>query len=76
MKKVLLILVVGLFLVGCSCSNNTAKGAVEDFLDQYRNLSASVIEDMDNVIEKEENLNEEQKDQYRDILRKQYTDLT
>lgn len=76
MKKVLLILVVGLFLVGCSCSNNTAKGAVKDFLDQYRNLSASVIEDMDNVIEKEENLNEEQKDQYRDILRKQYTDLT
>lgn len=76
MKKVLLILAVGLLLVGCSCSNNTAKGAVEDFLDQYRNLSASVIEDMDDVIEKEENLSEEQKDQYRDILRKQYTDLT
>ncbi|MFR5856345.1 MAG: hypothetical protein ACLUFU_00870 [Bacilli bacterium] len=76
MKKVLLIILVGIFLVGCSCTNNTAKKAVEEFLDQYRNLSASVIEDMDDVVDKEENLSDEQKDQYRDILRKQYTDLT
>ena len=56
MKKILLIVLMGVLLVGCSCSKSTARGAVEAFLDQYRNLSASVIEDMDDVIEKEENL--------------------
>ena len=75
MKKVLLIILM-MLLVGCSCNKSTAKSAVEDFLDQYRNLSASVVGDMDDVVDAEENLNDEQKDKYRDILRKQYTDLT
>lgn len=76
MKKILLIVLTLFCLSGCSCSNNTAKGAVEAFLDEYRNLSASVVGDMDDVVDSEENLNDEQKDKYRDILRKQYTDLT
>ena len=74
MKKILLITLFGVLLVGCSKS--TARGAVEAFLDEYRNLSASIIGDMDDVVDSEENLNDEQKDKYRDILRKQYTDLT
>lgn len=77
MKKILLIVIALFSLVGCSCNdNNTARGAVEAFLDQYRNLSAEVIGDMDDVVDNEENLSDEQKDKYRDILRKQYTDLT
>ncbi len=76
MKKILLIVLMGVLLVGCSCSKSTARGAVEAFLDQYRNLSASVVGDMDDVVDAEENLSDEQRDKYRDILRKQYTDLT
>lgn len=76
MKKILLIVLALICLSGCSCNNNTARGAVEAFLDEYRNLSASVVGDMDDVVDSEENLNDEQKDKYRDILRKQYTDLT
>ena len=76
MKKILLIALTLFCLSGCSCSKSTAQGAVEAFLDEYRNLSASVIGDMDDVVDSEENLNDEQKDKYRDILRKQYTDLT
>ena len=56
MKKVvsvISILVISLIMVGCSCMKTTAKGAVESFLDQYRNLSSSVITDMDEVVDKE-----------------------
>lgn len=77
MKKVFasLILVIGcIFLVGCSCTNKTAKGAVEDFLNQYKNLSASVLTDLEDVINRE-NLKDEQKEVYRDVLKKQYSDL-
>ena len=78
MKKIFsigLILVTCLAIVGCSCMKMTAKGAVENFLNQYRNLSASVISDMDEVVDKETNLNEAQKEKYRDVLKKQYSDL-
>ncbi|MDE6285240.1 MAG: hypothetical protein K2M17_05790 [Bacilli bacterium] len=77
MKKVvasIIVVISCIFLVGCSCNNRTAKNAVEDFLDQYRNLSASVLADLENVIENE-NLSSEQEDKYREILKKEYSDL-
>lgn len=77
MKKFLSVLVIMVFsisLVGCGCMKKTAKGAVEDFLDQYKNLSANVLSDMDKVID-DENLTDKQKDLYRDVLKRQYQDL-
>lgn len=77
MKKLLIATVIlsfCLLLTGCGCMKMTAKGAVEDFLNQYKSLSANVVEDMDDVVDTE-NLNDEQKEQYRNILKKQYQDL-
>lgn len=77
MKKFLISLTLimsSIFLVGCGINNKTAKNAVEDFLDQYKNLSASVLTDLEQVI-KQENLNDEQQDKYREILKKEYSDL-
>ncbi len=77
MKKVtkLLLVVCAVFmLVGCGVMKKSAKGAVEDFLNQYKNLSSNVIAQSNEVVE-EENLTEEQKEVYRDILQKQYKDL-
>lgn len=77
MKKfltIVMVMVLSVTLVGCSCTKKTAKGAVEDFLSQYKNLSSNVITDMDDVIGKE-NLTDTQKEKYRDILKKQYKDI-
>lgn len=77
MKKITKLMVMVLFivsLVGCGCVKKTAKGAVEDFLNQYKSLSSNVLSDMDDVVDKE-NLTDEQKEKYRDILKKQYQDL-
>ena len=68
-------MVFSLALVGCSCMQMTARNRVEEFLDQYRNLSANVLGDLDEVVDAETDLNEEQKEKYRDILKKQYSDL-
>lgn len=73
-KKFFLIVSLLLLVVGCGCMKKTAKGAVQDYLNQYKNLSANVISDMDNVIDNE-NLTDTQKEKYRDVLKKQYQDL-
>lgn len=72
--KVLITLSVCLILVGCGCMKKTAKGAVEDYLNQYRNLSSNVLADMDSVLD-DENLLDDQKELYRDALKRQYQDL-
>lgn len=77
MKKLLKVVVFSLvfcLMVGCGCMKKTAKGAVEDYLSQYKNLSANVIGDMDSVINNE-NLTDKDKEKYREVLKKQYQDL-
>ena len=72
--KVLFTLSICLILVGCGCMKKTAKGAVEDYLNQYKNLGSNVLSDMESVIN-EENLTDNQKEVYRDALKRQYQDL-
>ena len=72
--KVLLVVGICLVLAGCGCIKKTAKGAVQDYLNQYKNLSSNVISSMDDVVN-DENLTDSQKEKYRDILKRQYQDL-
>jgi len=73
MKKILSLLLLILFITGCG--GNTARTSVESYLKKYRNLSSEVLVDLENVISKENLTNSEQK-KYREILKKQYKDLT
>ena len=72
--KVLLVVGICLVLAGCGCMKKTAKGAVQDYLNQYKNLSSNVLSSMDDVVN-DENLTDSQKEKYRDILKRQYQDL-
>lgn len=73
--KIMMVILLTLTVAGCGCMKMNARNRVEEFLDQYRNLSANVLGDLDEVVDSEDNLNEEQKEKYRDILKKQYSDL-
>lgn len=73
--KVITVIIFCVILCGCSCMQTTAKDKVSEFLDQYRNLSASVLGDLEEVIDSTDDLSEEQKEVYRDVLKKQYSDL-
>lgn len=73
MKKLLLVLLVMIILTGCG--GNTAKGAVDGYLKKYRNLDSEVLLDLERVVEKE-NLSDKEEDKYRDVLKKQYKDLS
>lgn len=77
MKKVLL--VIGLFLMLCGCSmmdmDNTPKKQVEKFFNSYQTLDKDVLKSLDKTVNKEANLTAEQKEKYRDILKKHYENL-
>lgn len=73
MKKICSLILIVLFLAGCG--ENSARGAVEGYLKKYKTLDSEVLVDLEEVVESED-LNEKQKEKYRDILKKQYKDLS
>lgn len=73
MKKIASLLLLILLITGCGGSN--ARMATENYLKKYRTLNSEVLVDLENIVDKE-NLTEKQKDKYREVLKKQYKDLT
>jgi len=80
MKKIFSLLAAFVFLTGCSCTNgtllNTPQKKVEMFLANYQTLDADVLEQLDDVIDREDTFNETQKEEYRDIMKNHYQNLT
>ncbi len=74
MKKFLVLISTLFMVVGCSCTNETAKDVVDKYLNDYKGLKDNILQDIDTIIE-EENLTKDEEDIYRDILKKQYRDL-
>ena len=73
MKKILALLTT--LILFCGCGMKTAKRAVEDYLKKYRSLDSEVLVDLESIVDRE-NLSEMAKDKYRDVLKKQYKDLS
>lgn len=73
MKKII-IFISCIFLVGCSCSNDLAADAAEEYLNAYQSLKDNVLADMDELV-KSENLNAEQSENYKKVLKRQYSDM-
>ena len=72
MKKILYIVLILFYITGCG--NNTAKMAVEEHLNKYRNLDSEVLVSLENVINNKD-LTNDQQEKYRSVLKKQYQDL-
>lgn len=73
MKKILLF--VGIFILfGCS-NYDSPSNAVKNYLNAYNNLDGRVLVEIENVSNKEE-YTDKQREIYKDILKKQYKDLS
>ena len=70
MKKIVGIIACLFMVVGCSCSNDLAADAVEQYLNDYKSLNNYVLEDIDELVESE-NLTEKGKDTYKEVLKRQ-----
>ena len=72
MKKILFLLFCFLF---CGCSTSKATQPVEDYLNKYKNHDVEVMKSLEQLIVYE-NLDVENQDLYRLIMKRQYQDLT
>ncbi len=78
MKKVLVFLACFMSILifsGCDL-NNTPTKKVEAYLNNYRNLDAAVVNQLDETVNVDTIMDVTQKNNYKDILKKQYKDLT
>ena len=78
MKKIIYFLIgISIInLVGCGMVENTPTKQVEAFLSRYQTLDKAVLDDLDAVLEKDKSFNSDQKEEYRDIMKEHYKDLT
>lgn len=75
MKKIILILFITMLLSGCSDINNTPTKQVEGFFNKYQTLDKEVLDDLDKVISEENVFTQDNREEYRAIIKKQYKDL-
>jgi len=73
MKKLLVILSLFL-LVGCEL-NNTPTKKVEQFFSNYQILHKDVVSDLESMVN-ETNYTQDQKERYKELLKKQYRNMT
>ena len=69
------VFIVLLSLSACSLSNTPSK-KVEMFLDKYNKNDTEVISQLDDMLNSDQLMDEVQKNTYRNILEKQYKDMT
>ncbi len=78
MKKILIsisLFLTVILLSGCTMDNTPTK-KVENFLNNYRNLDNSVITQMKDMVDSDIMMNITQKENYGNVLKRQYQDLT
>lgn len=77
MKKIIgLIIVLLLVVTGCDNLMNTPTKKVEKLLSNYQKLDEDVLKQLDDVISNETILDNNLKNRYQDLMKKQYKDLT
>ena len=76
MKKLITLLSI-ILLTGCTTLDisNTPTKKVEEFLNKYQILDEEILNELDNVIEEKTKLNSENKEEYRELIKKQYKDM-
>ncbi len=77
MKKIFIAFVIVLLLcTGCMTTEVTPTRRVEELLGKYQSMDSAVLSQLDSIIDAEQYMSEEQKEQYRSLMEKQYQNLS
>lgn len=79
MKKIISVLLGLLVVTGCACNMNVTKDTptkkVEDFLSSYQKLDDDVSVQLEKVVNSQTDFTEEQKEEYKEIMKKHFKNL-
>ncbi|MBR4619276.1 MAG: hypothetical protein IKO49_08230 [Bacilli bacterium] len=77
MRKIFLVVsFVAVFLVGCGNMSNTPTAKVENFMSKYQRLDSEVLSQLDMVVAARSDLTDEQKENYRNLMERQYQNMS
>lgn len=76
MKKILIGLCFLITVSGCNQIMNTPTKEVEQFLGKYQTMDDKVLSQLDDVLETDATMNEEQREDYKGLMKKQYQNLS
>lgn len=76
MKKLLVICMGLLLLVGCTDTTNTPSKKVEDFLGKYQKQDDDVLTQLELTLDSDTSMDKDQKKEYKSLLQKQYQNLS
>jgi len=76
MKKFLASILVILTLTGCNNVMNTPTKEVEEFLGKYQTMDNKVLNQLDDVLKTDTTMTDEQKEDYKGLMKKQYQNLS
>lgn len=76
MKKMVIVFAMLVCLSGCNNVMNTPTKEVEEFLGKYQTIDQKVIEQLDSVLATDITMTEEQKEEYKKLMKKQYQNLS
>jgi len=76
MKKFLLLISFVLILVGCESVMNNPTKRVETFLNKYQTMDEEVLKQLDTTLNNNSDLTKAQKEEYKNLMKKQYQNLT
>lgn len=76
-KKILLVLLLGIFLItGCDSLMNTPAKKVENLLSKYQKNDEVVLKQLGDTLLEDTILNVGQKEKYKELMERQYKNLT
>ena len=75
-KRVLLAISFLFLLVGCGNMMDTPTKKVEMFLSKYQTLDKKVLDQLDTIMEDSDSLTDSQKEEYHELMKKQYQNLS
>lgn len=75
-KKIFVGIMVLFLAVGCGNMMNNPTKKVEEFLSKYQTQDEKVLAQLDEVIDSSGTMTKDQKDKYRDLMKKQYQNLS
>ena len=76
MKKIIVSVLALFLLVGCGNMMNTPTKKVEEFLSKYQTMDEKVLSQLDEVIDSAGTMSKDQKEKYRELMKKQYKNLS
>ena len=76
MKKLALLFMSIFLLTGCTSLMNTPTDKVEEYLDKYKTVDNEIVDQLEKVVDEVGTMNRDNKDKYKELMKKQYQNLS